>query len=464
MSKNSRGNPPSISYDVLRRISHEKTATVHFIGIGGVSVYSLARLTALSGATVTGSDREENERTRRLSDLGIKIHIGQRAENLSHADLVVYSHAISEDNPELLEAKRLGIPTVTRAEYLGALMLDYRIRIGVSGSHGKSSTVAMLDCIFSYADREPTVLSGSTLPLGEPIRIGTTNLMIYEACEYKDSFLRFLPSIAIALNLELDHTDYFADTDAISASFLSALNIADRFVLINGDDENLRRISPTIKTRVITFGAGEGNDYHYSVSSFGREGFNFSVYKGEKIVSDFELNIPGQFNLYNATAAIATALECGIDPDTVSRAIKRYRGISGRLEYIGSRFGRPIYSDYAHHPTEIIATINAMRQISDRPITVVFKPHTYSRTKSLWSEFSSALSLADQVIVTDIYPAREDPIPGVTAETLAADICGAIYSPDDRVGYFIDSHTRGTILLMGAGNFDRIKQDIIINT
>lgn len=461
MKKTNRDNKNTPTYDIIRKIAADRSATIHFIGIGGVSMYSLARLAINSGATVSGSDRESSDRTRELLLLGANISIGHSAENVKGADLVVYSHAIGIDNPELVEAAHLGIPTVSRAEYLGAAMLEYNNRIGISGSHGKSTTVAMLDAIFTRAGANPTVLSGAELSIGCPIRIGSRGVMLYEACEYKDSFLRFAPTVTVGLNLELDHTDYFADLDEIKLSFTKALGRASDFALLNGDDENLSSIIKNIKTRVITFGSGERNDYCYSITAFHDGAFSFTLSRFGSVVGSFELNLPGVFNLNNASCAIALAIEYGIDVEIIKEAIKSFSGISGRLEYIGSRFGRPIYLDYAHHPTEISASINALKEVTSQPLTVVFKPHTFSRTKALWQEFRCALSLADNLIITDIFPARETAIEGISSERLASEIPRAIYCPDYDAVRTVDMQTDGAIVLMGAGNFDKIKKEIL---
>lgn len=451
-----------ISYDHIRKISRDKSKRIHFIGVGGVSMYSLARLTHQLGASVSGSDREENLRTNELSLLGSDISIGHLPENTEGADLVVYSSAVSDRNPELARAREQGIPAVSRAEYLGALMLDYSGCIGVSGSHGKSTTVAMLDNVFTHARVNPTVLSGAELPTGQPFKIGSRGLLIYEACEYKDSFLKFSPTISIGLNLELDHTDYFESLDQLKRSFTKALGRAKRFALINGDDVNLRSIIPKLRCNIITFGSGEKNDYRYSITSFREGGFDFTVSRFGSVIGEFSLNIPGAFNVHNATAAIVAALEYGIDVESISESISLYRGIACRLQLIGHRFGRPVFCDYAHHPTEIAASINALKMHTGRPLTVVFKPHTFSRTAAFWGEFCSSLSLADYAVITDIYPAREDPMEGITASRLAEDIgSGAIYSTDENIINTVDTHTEGSIVLMGAGDFGRTKETIL---
>ena len=448
----------ALTFDEIRKIAETEGASVHFIGIGGVSMYSLANLTILSGAAVTGSDLVESERTQRLRESGAKIDIGHNGRLVESASLVVHSHAIPDRNPEYITAKNLGIPIVSRAEYMGALMIKYKSKIGVSGSHGKSTTVAMLDAIFQEAARAPSVLSGAKLPDGEPYRIGGDDVLLYEACEYRDSFLKFSPDVVVALNIELDHTDYFPDIEALKKSFTRAIERASKFAVINGDDEHLRRIARTAKQKIISFGQGERSTYRYRVNGFFDNGFAFEVRRGSEFIGSFRLNIPGIFNLSNATAAIVTALECGIDAETAKMAIAKYRGITDRMELVGDRFGRPIYHDYAHHPTEIAATVNAVRMQTHEPVTVVFKPHTYSRTKSLWEDFRMALSLADYVILTDIYPAREEPIAGVDSKRLADDIGdSAIFSEDAFVPLVVDNSTRGAIIIMGAGGLEEIK-------
>lgn len=462
MDKQTSKNRDKISFEALRRITEDSSSTVHFVGIGGVSMYSLARLAMLSGARITGSDRESSERTRALLLLGVRVTIGHAPENVKGASLVVYTHAIASDNAELLEAARLGIPMVTRSEYMGALMTKYQGRIGVSGSHGKSSTVAMLDAIFSYAKCSPTVLSGSDLPIGEPIKMGSNSLMIYEACEYKDSFLKFSPTISVGLNLELDHTDYFESLDDMKTSFAKALGKATKLSVISGDDENLKRIIKNVKAKVVTFGSGENNDYRYSITSFKDCGFEFSISRFGNVIGNFEINIPGVFNVHNATAAIVVALEYGLDVDTVAEAISLYGGISRRLELIGTRYGRQVYYDYAHHPTEIAASINALKMLTHEPLTVIFKPHTFSRTKSLWGELRYSLSLADYLILTDIYPAREEAIEGISSERLAEEIGNtAKYCNDSDVVRTVDFNTHGAIVLMGAGDLQEIKKEIL---
>lgn len=464
MSMSDSNKIKRLSYDGILRMINAKACRIHFVGVGGVSMYSLAVISLKKGCIVTGSDREDNHRTKALRSLGVNVKRGHCESNAYGADLVVYSHAISESNPELIYAHSRGIPNVSRAEYLAALMLEYSCRIGVCGSHGKSSTVAMLDCIFKHAGASPTTLSGADLSDGEPYRLGCEDLLIYESCEYRDSFLRFSPTIAIGLNLELDHTDYFSDIEHICSSFASALGKAKKCAIVSGDDANLRRATMNFQIPLIRFGAGEENDYRYSITAFKDLGFSFSLEKMGVKLGDFEIGLPGAFNVHNATAAIVAALEYGIDVSTVADAISLYKGIPRRLEYVGQRYGRAVYYDYAHHPTEISASISTLKMLTKGPLTVIFKPHTYSRTKSLWQGFCESLSKADYLLLTEIYPAREEAISGVSSMALAAEIGeGARCVSESDIVYQLDLHTRGAIVIMGAGDLEEIKKKILNN-
>ena len=320
----------------------------------------------------------------------------------------------------------------------------------------------MLDAIFLASGSDVTVLSGADLPCGEPLKIGGDESLIYEACEYRDSFLKFSPTVAIGLNLELDHTDYFDSINAIKDSFKKAMSRADDFAVINGDDENLRQIIKQINSRVVTFGQSQICDYRYSIISFRDVGFDFEILYHGASVGVFRLNIPGAFNLSNATAAIVTALECGIGAEHIREAISAYQGIPRRLERVGTRYNRAVFYDYAHHPTEISASISALKALTRDALTVIFKPHTYSRTQSFWEELKSALSLADHVILTSIYPAREEAVAGVSSELLAYEIgARAKFLEDDDILRHLDLNTHGTIVIMGAGDMEKIKKDVL---
>ena len=454
-------NKGGLPYDRILKIAMNEKSRVHFVGIGGVSMYSLALATMHLGAQVTGSDREENERTAALRKNGITVRIGHTASAVAGASLVVYSHAVSGSCPELLAAKNLDIPFVSRAEYMGALMIKYKRRIGVSGTHGKSTVTAMLDLVFERGGASPTTLSGAKLSSGESYKSGGKELLIYEACEYRDSFLRFSPSVAIALNLELDHTDYFPDIEALRNSFSLALSRASDFALINIDDENLAEVKDRIDTNVLTFGSSDDADYVYKITAFLDTGYRFSLaYRGKS--EEFTVNIIGVHNVLNAAATAACAIECGLEVSAVREALASFRGIAERLQLAGKRRGRAVYFDYAHHPTEIEASINALKLHTGGVVTVVFRPHTYSRTASLFGGFVKALSLADSVVLTEIYAAREEPIPGVSSAEIARAIGSrAICLPDPLVLRYLDEKTYGTIVIMGAGDLSDIKRSVL---
>ncbi len=451
------------SYDCIRKLIEKEGSRLHFIGIGGVSMYSLSRLAASRGAIVSGSDREESKYTASLRSLGSEVFIGHNGVNALNKDLVIYSHAISEDNPELIAAKEKEITAVNRAEFLGAFMTEYNKRVGVSGTHGKSTTVAMLDFIFAYAKLNHTTLSGAALLTGEPFRMGGTDLLLYEGCEYKDSFLKFSPTYMLALNLEYDHPDYFKDINALKDSFKKAF-LRSENVILNLDDENLKTLVRETKAKspLITFGQGERADYRYRIISFEPGGCRFSLEHNGEEIAIFETRIPGAYNVTNAAAAAVTALMMGVAKEDVFAALSAFSGIDSRLQYLGNIWGKDIYRDYAHHPTEIRAALNALKIHSGDTVTVVFKPHTYSRTKAFFEDFKMALSLADNIIITDIYPAREAPIPGITAERLAYEIGSkAVYSADEEVKDIINNLEDGAVVLMGAGDMEKIKAEIL---
>lgn len=458
MPKNRKKCPDSTLTNLLSR----KDLTVYFIGIGGSSMNALARLSRDLGYSVLGSDLTASDNTAALAYLGIRVIIGHDTAAVALADLVVYSHAIPDTDPELTAADEQGTVTVTRAEYMGALMLRYSRRIGISGTHGKSTVTALTEAIFTAAGDRPTALSGASLStVKDSYLAGDTKLLVYEACEYRDSYHSFSPTVAVALNLELDHTDYFENIEVLKASFSTALSRADGFAVINDDDGNLAAVADSLTVPTVRFGSRHTADYQYLITAFLDPGYRFSVICRGRSLGEFSTPMRGVFNLSNVTAAIAVTAELGVDTDVIRRTVADFRGISRRLEHIGYYHGRDVFYDYAHHPTAVAASINALRDSSPDGITLIFRPHTYSRTAHLWEDFRAALSLADRIILTDIYPARENPVAGVSSPRLAAAIGSrAVYAPVDRVTEYLD-HTRGTIIIMGAGELDGVKKKII---
>ncbi len=434
---------------------------IHFIGVGGVGMYSLAKLSLAMGKSVSGSDREENPYTRDLSRAGAAIHKGHEKENVYGAGDVVYTLAINDENPELVYAREHGLKIYTRAEYMGEIMKSYENRIGISGSHGKSTTTAMAAHIFDSLGYSPTIAAGAPLSHGMPCKIGGREHFIYEACEYRDSFLKFFPSAVAVTNIELDHTDYFRDIDDIRHSFLMCINRAENFAVLNADDENVASLFPLVDVKMITYGAKETANYRYSLVSFEKDGIRYKLFKNNKNIGEFYSRLHGVFNISNAVCAITLAAEHGIAPMEAGRALEDFRGIDRRMELVGSCRGMDVIYDYAHHPTEIREVINALK-LKYPHITVIFKPHTYTRTRDMWDDFASALSLADNVIITDIYPAREAPIEGITEPRLAEAVgSSAIYIDDENAAELAAYISADAVVLMGAGANEKILKNLL---
>ena len=444
----------------IKKVISKEGVRVHFVGALGIGMRGLLELSHSMGMTVTGSDSSVRGDFV-YTDFGVKI-TPHSPKAVTGADLVVYSLAISEDNPELACADWLKIPAVSRAEYLGILMDRYKMKITVSGSHGKSTATAMLHSVFSFAALSPTVLCGANLPhLNSPLALGRRDIVIAEACEYKDSFLHLNPSVALFLNLELDHTDYFSTLDALKSSFLVAMNKSP-LCIVNGDDENLRALLPRVKSRVVTFGKGEGCDVRM-VSLRERGGYySFGVvYKGKR--QDITLSVPGAHNCYNALGVLTVSLALGLPFPRIKSAISGFFGIERRLQALGRYKSHPVYYDYAHHPTEIRAAISTVSELHHSPVTVIFKPHTYSRTKALLSDFASALSLAERVIVLEISAVREREIEGVSAEVLCEKIGERAVSVLDSEALGLLRQDGTPLIVMGAASVDGIIREISEN-
>ena len=450
---------------IIRNIIEKKDSVIYFIGIGGISMSALAEMSLVSAKGVYGSDVRKSAVTARLESRGIRIRYTQSRANVMELmpDLVVYSLSISVDNPEYAVAKAMGILTVSRAEYLGALMESYAMRIGISGSHGKSTVTAMLGSVLSYASLSPSILCGAEISEGTGYISGDGEYLVYEACEYGDSFLHFSPTVQIMLNLDFDHPDYFPNIDALKRSFISLANITQKLVIINADDENLRSALPYITAPVVTFSRGNPTDYRYSVIFSERGRYTFDLFFGDEPCGRFTLGIPGEFNVQNAVAAIIAARYVGIPDALIGEALRKFSGIGRRLELLGKRSGFDLYYDYAHHPREIEATERALRDMGYLKIAAVFSPHTYSRTKTLFDGFVSALSRFDSVLITDIYGARECPIVGVSSYSLAEAVrrqgkdARAICLNEDILPY-ISFEKYDCLVLMGAGDLDIIKR------
>ncbi len=440
--------------------------SVYFLGIGGISMSSLAALTMRMGWRVGGYDRAKSALTDALEQEGIDVHTTSSPDHLDGYEAVVYTVAISEEQSEYREAVRRGLPLISRANYMGYLMTAYRCRIGVAGTHGKSTTTGMLSEIFMAADADPAVLCGAVLPkLGAAYRTGGRDTLLFEACEYMDSFLDFYPTVAVVLNTELDHVDYFSDLGQMQRSFAG---FADRVgqggtVIANADDPNTMAALANCVGRRVTFGIESEADYRalHLVTENGQQTFSV-ICRGEHL-GRVTLRVSGRHNVYNALAALAAARESGICMRHIIAGLASFGGVHRRMEYKGSLGGAALYDDYAHHPTEIRASIEAARALCTGRLVCVFQSHTYSRTAALFDDFVSALSLADAVIIAPIYAAREQNVSGVSEASLAATLrqVGVEATHGDS---FADTAAKlkallqptDTVLVMGAGDIEKI--------
>ncbi|MBO7377168.1 MAG: UDP-N-acetylmuramate--L-alanine ligase [Clostridia bacterium] len=440
---------------------------IHFIGIGGVNMSALAEITFENGLSVTGSDRVRTAATERLEALGITVFYSHASGNVAEADAVVYTVAISDTNPEYRAAITSGIPLISRADYLGYLMTSRPVRIGVSGMHGKSTTTAMCASAFTRAKADPTVLCGAEMPeFGSTFVTGNGDCFIFEACEYMDSFLDFNPTVAVILNIENDHVDYFKNITQIRRSFadFASLTGPDGICVVNADDANVKTAMSGIRALTLTFSGREKADpddpdhadFYPASIDLSRGYPSFDVVSHGTLVAHIDLSVPGRHNVYNAIAALASGIACGLDPALLAEGISGFTGAARRMEFKGKFAGADVYEDYGHHPTEISATIKGCREMGYRRVFCVFQPHTYSRTNSLFDDFAAALSCADEVILADIYAAREMETFGVSSEKLAEAVGErAVRLPDwqsmaDRLG---ERLTAGdALIVMGAGD------------
>lgn len=443
---------------------------IFFAGIGGISMCSLAYISRLRGHTVSGYDRTPSKITRDLEASGIPVYYENDERHVDGADILVYTVAIPEDTPEYKTALERGIPCISRADYLGYLMSGYRESIGISGMHGKSTTTSMVEKIFTTAHRDPTVSCGAVMnDTGSAHRIGGDDTFIFEACEYMDSFLDFYPTTAVILNIEMDHVDYFHSMEQIEESYskFAAKTGPDGYAVVNIGDDNVMRAVSDYKGHLVTFGVERPDaDYSAEKITFDKGCGRFDIYhRGEKLCH-VRLGVFGAHSVSDALAAAAAAHISGISPEAIADGLSAYEGAARRMEYCGkSKSGADVFSDYAHHPTEILTTAKAASNMGYNRVVCVFQPHTYSRTKELFDDFSDALadSGAAEVVLSKIYSARETDTLGVSSQLLAASIRKtgkkAICFEDftDIASYLKETTREGDmILIMGAGDIPAV--------
>ena len=434
---------------------------VHLVGIGGVSMRPLGLVLKGMGMEVTGSDMNASVSTDELIGQGIPVAIGHRAENIEGADCIIRTAAAHNDNPEIAAARAAGIPVFERAQAWGEIMKSYRNAICISGTHGKTTTTSMVTHILMEADMDPTVMIGGYLPLLHAgHRVGHGDTIVLESCEYCDSFLNFFPTLAVVLNVEADHLDYFKDLADIQKSFHKFASLATFGVVANGDDPHTVQAMDGID--YVSFGLGEGNRIH--AANMHPDWRHFDVICDGKYYCHLDMGVLGRHNAMNALAASAAAWMMGIPGETVSKGIQSFHGAGRRMEFKGKFHGADVYDDYAHHPDELRATLEAVRSMGYKRVVLAFQPHTYSRTKALFDDFVRELKKSDVVVLAEIYAARERNTIGISSAQLAEQIPGAVYCETlpDVTAYLRKNVREGDIVVtMGAGDIFRAGEALI---
>nr|WP_294678740.1 UDP-N-acetylmuramate--L-alanine ligase [uncultured Blautia sp.] len=446
---------------------------IHFIGIGGISMSGLAEILLEEDFRISGSDAKASPLTRSLEEKGAVIHYGQRASNITDdIDVVVYTAAIHPDNPEFACAREKNIPMLTRAELLGQIMRNYDTPIAISGTHGKTTTTSMVSHILLEGDCDPTISVGGILPaIGGNIRVGASETFVTEACEYTNSFLSFFPKISVILNMDADHLDFFKDIDDIRHSFrrFAQLLPADGTLIINADTPEYESIIKDLPCQVITYGLDHPADYTAEDITWDKYGHaSFTVKKNGCKVGSYYLRVPGIHNVSNAIAAIAVGKLLDLPDEVIVKGLGSFTGTDRRFQYKGEVGGITIIDDYAHHPTEIAATLESAKNYPHEKIWCVFQPHTYTRTKALLPEFAKSLTLADHVVLADIYAARETDDLGISSRDLQKQIqelgtpCDYFPTFDEIESFLLKSCTHGDLLItMGAGDVVNIGEHLL---
>lgn len=438
--------------DILDRVKR-----IHFVGIGGSGMCPLAEILHSRGYTLTGSDISESDTLERIRSYGIPVMMGHKAENIKGAELVVYTAAAKQDNPELVAAREQGIPTMERSVMLGVVTRRYADTVAVSGTHGKTSTTAMLTQILVNSGKDPSAIIGGKLPfIGGNGRIGKSEIMLCEACEYVDTFLQLTPAVSIILNVDADHLDYFKDLEHIIRSFHRFASQTTKALVVNGDDPNTLKAIEGVSLPVITFGLGKDNDYYaaeVAASAGVREHFTL-MHKGEKL-TEIALSVPGKHNIYNALAAAAAAHYLGVAPKDIAFSLHQFTGVHRRFEILGRPNDIVIADDFAHHPTELTATLTAAMQMGFQTVWAVFQPHTFSRTYLLMDDFAKALRIPDRVVMSEILPVREINTYNVHTKDLADKVPGSVwFDTFEEIADYIAAHAKpgDLVLTLGGGN------------
>lgn len=430
---------------------------IHFIGVGGSGMFPIVQILLSKGYTISGSDNNPGDTLEQEKKMGVTVYMGHSAENLDGAELVVYSAAIMKDNPELVAAREYGIPTIERSVMLGILSRHFNNCVCVSGTHGKTTTTAMLTQVLLGAGLDPTAVIGGKLPkIGGSGRAGDSDIMVCEACEFVDTFLKLSPDISIILNIDADHLDYFGTLENIIQSFHRFACLTSRTVLVNGDDKNSMKAVENCGKEIITFGRNETNDYYPQniVSKGGvKSGYDL-MYKGKKL-THVELNIPGKHNIINSLAAAAAALHLGVTPEQFAQHLAEFHGAGRRFEILGHVNGITIADDYAHHPAELKVTLEAAKEMDFKRVWAVFQPFTYSRTKLLLNDFATVLPIADHVVMSEIMGSREVNTYDIYTKDLAEKIPGSVwFNTFEEIADYVLNHAQpgDLVITLGCGD------------
>jgi len=445
----------------------DKVKKIHFVGIGGSGMCPIAEILHNKGYKLTGSDVSESDTLARIRSYGIPVTMGHKAENVDGAELVVYTAAVKKDNPELVSAQQKNIPTVERSVMLGMVTRKYKNPVAVSGTHGKTTTTAMITQIFINAGVDPTAIIGGKLPfIGGNACVGKSETIVCEACEYVDTFLQLSPAVSVILNIDADHLDYFGTVENIIKSFHQFASQTSNVLIVNGDNKNtMKAVEGIQNAKIITFGFKPSNDYYVvNIADKQKARENFTLMKKGKKLADISLSIPGKHNIYNAIAAAATADYMGVPAESIAASLHEFTGVHRRFEVLGTYNGVVVADDFAHHPTELTATLTAAMQMGFHQVWAVFQPHTFSRTYLLLDDFAKALSIPNHVVLSEILAVREVNTYDIYAKDLAAKVPGSVWFQtfDEITDYVMKNVQEGDLILtLGGGDIYKCANMIV---
>lgn len=438
-----------------------KVKKIHFVGIGGSGMCPIAEILHHKGFQLTGSDTNESDTLTRIRSYGIPVSMGHKAENVGDAELVVYTAAVKADNPELVAARAKEIPVVERSVMLGMVTRRYPNPVAVSGTHGKTTTTALITQILINSGTDPTAVIGGRLPfIGGNGRVGKSDTIVCEACEYVDTFLQLYPAISVILNVDGDHLDYFGTVDNIIKSFHQFAQQTSKLLVVNGDDANsMKAVSGITNAEIITFGLKSTDDYYAENIADTKEAKErFTVMKRGGKLADVILSIPGKHNIYNALAAFAVADQMGVDAESIAESLHQFTGVHRRFEILGKFNGITVADDFAHHPTELTATLTAANHMGFQRVWALFQPHTFSRTSMLLDDFAKALTIPDQVVISEILAVREVNTYHIYAKDLADKVPGSIwFKTFEEITDYVTANAREGDLILTLGGGDIYK-------